>query len=273
MKYKFTSFYLDNPLVKGRIFDVFEPENITKDIAILFIHGGGWRAGSRTSFHEIMQAFNKLGYLTATADYRLDAKNAFEQLSDIRAAYDGLVSLLKEKELPVKIAVYGESAGAHLASLLICTSPGECGEKNELINEWIPPLMGILQSTPVRFNLWEEMLPSLEKAMRSIAGEGFCDNPEVYERLSLSNYISELNPPIFFMEAELEHMFLSKHTLEIVKKHRNMGIMSHWKVYEGMEHGFFYELRRNAQKKAFEDICDFLEGKLQTPDTLFDNSV
>ena len=264
MKNKFTSFYLDNPLVRGRIFDVFEPESITRDIAILFIHGGGWRAGSRTSFHEIMQAFSKQGYLTATADYRLDAKNAFDQLSDIRAAYDGLVSFLKEKGLPVKIAVFGESAGAHLASLLLCAAPGECGEKNELINEWVPPHMGILQSTPASFKLWEGMLPSLEKAMKSIAGADFCDNPEVYEKLSLCNYISKSNPPIFFMEAELEHMFLSKYTLEIVKKHRNMGIMSHWKVYEGMEHGFFFELRRNAQKEAFEDICGFLEGKLTT---------
>ena len=31
MRHKFESYYLDYPLVTGRIFDVFEPEEITKD--------------------------------------------------------------------------------------------------------------------------------------------------------------------------------------------------------------------------------------------------
>ena len=68
----------------------------------------------------------------------------------------------------------------------------------------------------------------------------------------------------FFIEAELEHLFPWCDTLEICKKHREMGISSQWKVYTRMEHGFFYELQRNGQKETFEDICLFLEGKLET---------
>ncbi len=55
IKYTFNSCYLDNPLVEGRGFDVFEPERITKDVA-LFIVYGGWRAGNRVHFHKIMES-------------------------------------------------------------------------------------------------------------------------------------------------------------------------------------------------------------------------
>lgn len=264
MKHTFNSYYLDSPLVKGRVFDVFEPEEITKDVALFIVHGGGWRAGTRAHFHEIMEALNDRGYLTASTDYRLNAKDAFQQLKDVRDAYNRFVELLKEKNRPLKIAVYGESAGAHLASLLLFAAPGACGEEYDSTVEWVKPAMGILQATPVDFLPWEGIMPQFWATMQNIAGAPYDQDPERYERLSLKNYVSKDNPQIFFVEAELEHLFMSKYTLEIVKQHREMGIESHWKVYSMVEHGFFYELKRKRQLEAFEDICLFLDGKLET---------
>jgi len=31
---------MDYPPAKGRAFDAFEPETVTKDIALFFVHGG-----------------------------------------------------------------------------------------------------------------------------------------------------------------------------------------------------------------------------------------
>ena len=258
MRYTYTSYYLDCPIVNGRVFDVFEPEEYTEDTALFIVHGGGWRAGSRESFHGIMEAFADRGYIVASTDYRLYAKDAFEQLSDIRASYDRFVTLLKEKKRPLKIAVYGESAGAHLASLIICAKPGECGEENHLVNEWVKPARGALQATPYDFLPWEGMMPQTWAMFQSIAGAPYEKEPERYERLSLKNYINKENPPIFFMEAEFENMFPSEYTLGIKNQHREWGIMSEWKVYHRMEHGFFYELKRKAQLEAFDDLCAWL---------------
>ncbi|MBQ4631654.1 MAG: alpha/beta hydrolase [Clostridia bacterium] len=263
MKYMFKSYYLDSPLVKGRIFDVFEPDEITKDVAIFWVHGGGWRGGSR-EFHTIMEALSNRGYIVASTDYRLDAKDAFEQLKDIRESYDRFVSILKEMQRPLRIAVYGVSAGAHLASLLLCANPGECGEELSLQNQWVKPEMGILQATPYDFLPWDNMMPSMWSIMQSIAGAPYDKEPERYERLSLKNYIREDNPPIFFMEAELENAFLPEHTLKIAKKHREYGINTQWKMYSKVEHGFFSQLTRPAQLEAFEDFCDYVDGLLNT---------
>ncbi|MBQ2741287.1 MAG: alpha/beta hydrolase fold domain-containing protein [Oscillospiraceae bacterium] len=255
---EFKSYYLDSPLVKGRIFDVFVPENVTKDIAVFFVHGGGWRGGGR-DFHEIMQALNQRGHIAASTDYRLDAKDAFEQLKDIRESYDKFVSVLKELERPLKIAVYGVSAGAHLASLLLCAAPGECGENAILENGWIKPCKGILQATPYDFHPWDNIQPAMWSVMQDIAGASYEDNKEPFERLSLKNYIREDNPPLFFMEAEYEHLFPSELTKKIADKHSEFKIKSQWKVYPGVEHGFFYELKRPSQLAAFEDFCKFIE--------------
>lgn len=263
MRLEFKSYYLDYPLIKGRIFDVFEPEEYLKDTAIFWVHGGGWRAGSR-DFHEIMQALCDRGYIVASTDYRLYAKDAFEQLKDIREAYDRFVSILKEKGRPLKIAVYGVSAGAHLASLLLCAEPGQCGEKLSLENEWVKPCKGMLQATPYDFMPWDNMMPSMWDTMQGIAGAAYDKDPERFERLSLRNYINESNPPLFFMEAEYENLFPSHLTLELAKRQREYGLKTHWKVFKGVEHGFFYELKRPSQLEALEDLCKFVDGELET---------
>lgn len=267
MRNSFQSFYLDSPLVKGRIFDVFEPaEGVpVQDVAIFFVHGGGWRSGARSGFHEIMEAFGERGFITATTDYRLSGVNCFEQLSDIREAYDCFVKLLKERNHSCRIAVHGSSAGAHLASLMCCAKPGECGEDiSELKYPEVRPEMAFLQATPHDFKHWEGMMPQFWAQMQGAAGAAYDAEPEVFERLSLNNYIKPDNPRMFFMEAELEHLFPSELTLEIARQHRAMNINSQWKVYTRVEHGFFYELKRKMQLEAFEDICKFIDNKLVT---------
>ena len=265
--YPFQSYYLDQPLIKGRVFDIFEPAPgvPVQDIAIFFVHGGGWTAGSRTGFHPIMEAFGKLGYITATADYRLSGVTAFDQLADIRKSFDCFVDILKKRNHPCRIAVHGSSAGAHLASLMVCAKPGELGEKNdELKYPDFRVEKAFLQATPYDFKPWEAMMPQFWKQMQAIAGASYEKDPERFERLSLSNLIREDNPQLFFMEAGFEYIFPSDLTLKIARQHRAMNIKSHWKVYDRMEHGFFYELKRQMQLQAFEDICAFLQDKLIT---------
>lgn len=268
MKNSFYSYYLDSPFVTGRVFDIFDvsPGTEAKETALFFVHGGGWRAGARVNYHTLMEAFSEKGYITGTTDYRLDAANAFEQLSDIRESFDCFVQWLIERGRPCRIAVHGSSAGAHLASLLCCALPGECGEDiSRLKHPEIRPVSAILQATPYDFLPYDWRIPRFWDSMQNIAGVPYARDPEVYEKLSLKNYIREDNPVLFFMEAEFEHLFPIDLNLEITREHRKMNIPSQWKVYHHMEHGFFFELTRQMQIEAFEDSCKFLEGTLAAP--------
>jgi len=101
---------------------------------VVFLHGGGWRLGSRHSagpayrdaapspFEQVAQA----GVAVASVDYRLSAEAVWPaQLHDAKAA----VRWLRHRagELGVdgdRIAAWGESAGGHLAELLgLATGP------------------------------------------------------------------------------------------------------------------------------------------------------
>ena len=49
--------------------DIFIPEKVTRDIALFFVHGGGWKAASRNDFHNIMHGFNAKGYIQKARNF------------------------------------------------------------------------------------------------------------------------------------------------------------------------------------------------------------
>ena len=265
---KFTSYYLDDPIQKERVFDVFEPAEGApeRDIAVFLVHGGGWRAGTRVGHHVKMEELSRRGYICASTDYRLGSATAFEQLSDIREAYDKFVEILKERGIAnPRLAVYGGSAGAHLATLMCFAKPGELGEDiSKLKYPEVRPEKIAVQATPYDFLPYEGIMPQFWNLMQSVAGAPYDKEPERYERLSLKNLIRQDNPEIFYIEAEYEHLFDPRLNLKIARKHRELGIKSHWKMYDRVEHGFTYDFSREMAKLAFENLCSFLENKLET---------
>ncbi|MDD3952850.1 MAG: alpha/beta hydrolase [Lentisphaeria bacterium] len=266
MSFCFQSYYLDKPLQSGRVFDLFIPAKITEETAIFFVHGGGWQAGSRTGFHLLMEQLNLQGFLCASTDYRLVAPvipgtkpiTILDQLQDIRESYDHFCSILNDLGRPLKVAVSGSSAGAHLASLLLCANPGECGESCRLDNSWCKPTCGILQSTPATFIPWPDIFPHIWSSMQQAAGCTYEANPERFQKLSLNSYIRIDNPPLFFQEAENEHMFPARMNQKIVDTHRKMNLSSRLKIYPDAEHGFLYAASRPVQIQALHDLIEFV---------------
>jgi acetyl esterase/lipase len=269
MSYKFQSEYLDTEITGGRVFDVFMPDAVTQDISIFIVHGGGWQGGSRGGYHNIMRAFNKHGFICASTDYRLmgpgGGVNIFDQITDIRHAYDSFLCFLAGNKRPKKIFTHGSSAGAHLAALLSFAKPGECGESLEYKDykyktAWVSPVGTALQATPLRFEPWEDIFPHIWTDMQRIVGAPYDKAPEHYSKVAPINYISHDTCPVFFMHAEDEHMFPLDQTVEFAEKMKSLGRRAEYKVYTRAEHGFFYDVTRRQQKEAFADILSFIRG-------------
>lgn len=263
MPYAYQSIYFDDPIRAGRVVDVFEPDKITRDTAIFIIHGGGWSGGSRAGFHAIMRAFNAEGFLCASTDYRLTPSGAtiLDQIEDVRAGYKLFLQHLNDHKRPTKVFTHGSSAGAHLTALLSFAAPGECGEDDAFPDiQWIPPVGTALQATPVTFEPWEDMFPHIWTAMRTVVGADYDEHPELYRNVSPNRYLSEKTCPVFFMEAEHEHMFPLTMILETIERLRALGVRAEHKIYDKTEHGFFYDVTRRQQKEAFADIVAFIES-------------
>jgi acetyl esterase/lipase len=262
--YEYKSIYFDDPIVSQRALDIFLPETVEQDISLFFVHGGGWVAGSRTAYHKIMRAFNQHGHICASTDYRLmdEGVNIFTQIEDVRHGYLLFMQYLKDNNRSQKVFTHGTSAGAHLAALLSFADPGDCGENTSDLPDmdWIKPVGTALQSTPMRFDPWEDIFPISWAAMRKIAGVPYEKNQELYKKIAPSTYISPRNCPSFFMEAENEEMFPSEFVIESVNKMKSLGVRAEYRIYTKAEHGFFYDVTRRQQKEAFSDILEFIKS-------------
>ena len=86
------------------------------------VHGGYWRRGARETFQYWGPYLAERGYAGFTVSYRLTKpgkKTYPEVVHDIRAAVQFMRARAKEFRLdPDRIALWGNSAGAHLAALV-----------------------------------------------------------------------------------------------------------------------------------------------------------
>lgn len=114
---KYVSFGEDKDLY----FLYYEPEKVTSDKILLWVHGGGWNAGSPKYFDFVGQAMAGFGYRVVSLGYRLSPKNKYPcQIEDVCMGYKAAIKYLQSKNIDVsKIVVSGPSAGAHLTSILV----------------------------------------------------------------------------------------------------------------------------------------------------------
>lgn len=106
---------------KDQYFLFYEPTHVTSDKVFVWIHGGGWNAGSPKFFDFVGQAMAGYGYRFISIGYRLSPKNKYPcQIEDVCSGYNAAIDYLNSKNIDVsKIVVSGPSAGAHLASILV----------------------------------------------------------------------------------------------------------------------------------------------------------
>lgn len=92
---------------------------------VVWIHGGGWRTGSRLPIPARVSNLCARGYAVASVDYRLTTTALWPaQIQDVRGAVRWLRAHASEYGLdPDRFAAWGDSAGGHLAAML-ATSGG-----------------------------------------------------------------------------------------------------------------------------------------------------
>jgi acetyl esterase/lipase len=98
--------------------DLHIPGGRARAPLIVWVHGGAWRSGSKSSMP--LGKIVEDGYAIASVDYRLSTEAKFPApIHDIKAAIRFLRGHGSEWKLPTKkIVIAGDSAGAHLAALV-----------------------------------------------------------------------------------------------------------------------------------------------------------
>ncbi len=99
--------------------DIYRPDDSNRYPALLMIHGGGWRSGSKELQRPLAMAIAREGYVTVPVEYRLSLEAKYPAaLHDVKEAVRWLRANADSYGIdPDRIAVSGCSAGGQLAAL------------------------------------------------------------------------------------------------------------------------------------------------------------
>jgi acetyl esterase/lipase len=121
------AFHENVALRSGLAADIAVPKGNGPHPVVLFVHGGGWMAGSPRTHRKLAMQFAERGYLTVNLDYRLAPEHPFP------AGFDDCIFTAKWIGENVqrwngdssRVAIAGDSAGANLAAALLVALPSD----------------------------------------------------------------------------------------------------------------------------------------------------
>ena len=169
---------------------------------IIWIHGGGWRGGSRTDPSPALALLDS-GFAVANIDYRLSRRALWPaQLHDAKAAVRWLRAHADTFGLDTaRFVAWGTSAGAHLAAMLGVTTPADSLEgtvgDHPGVSSAVKAVVGyhgafnFLEPVPRRWTRWS--------SVGELLG---CAVPQCWERARLASplsYVSLGDAPFFIV--------------------------------------------------------------------------
>lgn len=172
------------------LLDVYAPEGASGLPVMLFVHGGGWRHGTRDYVQSKPELFLREGHIFVSIDYRmLPDFDVASQARDVEAAYAFVRSTIaKHGGDPERIAVMGHSAGCHLVALTGLRG-GLPGAKALIFND---------------VEAYDIQALSDNGHMRRIYGAAFAD-PAQWKPLSPSTYAARGgHPPIMIAYSKVK---------------------------------------------------------------------
>lgn len=135
------------------LLDAFVPAGRGPHPAVVLVHGGGWRSGSRTGWVRTGRALASEGMAAFTIDYRLSGVAEFPAArDDVVDAIRWIRANAKRFDVdPARIALLGGSAGANLSLLAATLGEGARDRDARVVAvvAWSPPVDLQAPATPL----------------------------------------------------------------------------------------------------------------------------
>lgn len=237
-----------------QVVDVRLPERPPNRIGLYYVHGGGWYAGDRRSFHGHLDHFAERGFAAAATGYRIDEAHGYRaKLDDVEAGLRSFRALLAEQAPDVdRIVVLGSSAGAHLATMIALRSAGTADRQ---------PIAGCVSiNGPGTLVPWPEQDDGIRTKIEWLLADG-----SSLDELSPERQVREGCPPFLFLLAEHEHLFPHDQVRALAALIERHGGRTETAVVPETKHGFVYALGGPAQDHALRLIEAFLDRVTAAP--------
>src|SRR5260221_1529289 len=225
--------------------DVFYPKKKNKkgNVAIIILHGGGWRTGNRTQHYPLAQQLANLGYTCFTTEYRLSTEALYPAaVYDIKASIRWVHENAKEYNVDTsKIVVLGFSAGGELAAFMGATNTIKKFEGN---NNCLPDassfVHAVIDIDGILAFIHSESGEGDDSKRISAATNWFgyskTENPALWQEASSLTHVGKHAPPILFINSGVDRMHAGRE--DYIKKLNEYNIYSEIKTFEGAPHSF-----------------------------------
>ena|SRR5437660_704468 len=229
--------------------DVYAPQGRGARPAILLLHGGAWRAGSRDMVAGFGRRLAESGFVAVASEYRLTPEAPWPaQIDDVRAALSWIRANTESLSVDAStIAVLGRSAGGHLALLAAGTERG------------IAAAIGIFP--PTTFYVDERTRGGVPA--RALMGESA--NADDAGQASPLAHVGPGYPPTFLLHGTADKVVPPSASMVMYEALVAAGVPVELHMYAGQPHGF-------VASPEFEDLCasenaNFLNRFLAAPET------
>ena len=245
--------------------DLYLPANPKGSSLVVWIHGGGWRAGSKNACY--ISWLSQYGYTVASISYRFtDVAQFPAQLHDCKGAVRWLRAHAGEYGYLVdQIAISGASAGGHLAALM-----GTTGGKKNLEGTVGGNLdqSSRVQAVADYFGATDFVLRSKTQPSRAnkegsvvynLLGGGADEKVKLAKQASAAYHVSKDDPPLLIFHGNMDKTVLLDQSQAIERVYMKAGLQVKLHVLEGSGHGgteFFTDA--NGQH-----LYDFLQANLK----------
>jgi acetyl esterase/lipase len=242
--------------------DVSAPAGEGPFPVLMIIHGGGWELHTNTIMEGMARYITNRGYVVFNINYRTLPEGA--SMEEIVEDCLGAFLWIKEhaanyKGDPQRFAVTGDSAGGHLAAMVLTQKDSDTfspvykpKEKVDKSITCAAPSYGVFDFTSIG------KIPGLTKDWFN---ETYLQNPERYRKLSPIFHISSDLPPQLVMVGDRDPLYLeNKKYVETLKE---AGAPVEFYVYEGQSHAFLNNYWEESGQKGYDRTIEFLDKHMK----------
>ena len=180
--------------------------------AVLFVHGGGWRSGSRAQHLPMAQQLAAKGYVTVLAEYRLSTEALYPAaVLDLKAAIRWLRAHAGAYNIDTtRVAVWGFSAGGQLAALVGTTNGDAALEGRACYPTHSSAVQAIVDVDGTLAFIHPESGEGNDSKGPSAAtlwlGASKTAQPALWQQAGALSHVSARTPPILFINSSVDRM-------------------------------------------------------------------
>ncbi len=221
----------------------WDPRITEKQPLVVFVHGGGWRRGTKDRPREAIRLLNH-GYTVASISYRLSGVAKFPaQIIDCKAAIRWLRANADQFNYdPGRIGVWGASAGGHLVAMLGTSgnhTDWDVGEnleyssKVQAVVNWFGPTDFMrMNDIPGKIDHFAADSPE-----SLLIGGPIQEHPEKVKAANPITYIDDEVPPMLIMHGEDDDLVLPNQSILLYEALVEVGHTPELLLLGGQGHG------------------------------------